>query len=136
MNDEGTFARWAAWAAAVLEKVDPTGACRAMLAERQADIDTDAEETQLVAAQFREELEKLGHDPDRACVFIPSRVAATWLKTATQEHRRTNMASAHLASLGIPELTKKKTGGVPGWRWLGKQADAASNMARLNVTKS
>ena len=126
------FSRWAAWEKAVLAKVDPDGkASPPLVASRQGEIDDDAEEAQLITWQFRDELQRLGHDPDCTCVFIPSKTAALWLKHATGDHWPTNRASGHLATLGIPELQKSKKNGCPGWRWGGKNADPDAKMQRL-----
>jgi hypothetical protein len=128
------FSRWAAWEAAVLARVDPEGKARELVAARQNEVDDDAEEASLVAGHFRDEIQQRGHDPDKACLFIPSEVAAIWLSAATRVHWPTNKASGHLATLGIPELAKAKTNGRVGWKWLGKLGPLNATMRRVEKT--
>jgi hypothetical protein len=123
--------RWAAWAGAVLARVDNPEECRAVILRRQQEVDHDRGEAELVEAEFREMLSRAGHDPDRGCVFIPSGKAADWLRAATKKHRTTSQASAYLQGLGIPALSKTKKDGRPGWRWRGPLAPADATMTRL-----
>jgi len=119
-----SFSRWAAWEQDVLARVGLSAACQRLIRKRQDVVDSDADEADLVMAQFHQELRQLGHDPDRGCVFIPSGDAADWLKTATKQHRATNKATAYLGSLAIRPLTKTKKDGKPGWKWRGEKATA------------
>lgn len=118
--------RWAAWEEGVLARVGRSVACQRLLRKRQEVADSDADEAELVAAQFRQELGQRGHDPESVCVFIPARDAADWLKGATRQHRATNKATAYLASLSIRQLSRTKKDGKPGWKWRGEKATAES----------
>jgi len=114
--------------------VDPAGKARALVAERQNEVDDDTEEASLVAGHFRDEIQRLGQEPEKVCLFIPSKLAADWLTAATRMHWATNKASGHLATLGIPELSKAKTNGRVGWRWAGKLGPLNGTMKRLEKT--
>jgi len=115
--------RWGDWEAGVLARLPEPAALLALIQQRQEAVDDDSEETELVRSHFRDELQRVGRDPDRVKVFVPSGVAADWLKAATKQHRQTNKASAYLRQLAIPELRKSKHDGRPGWLWQGVQAD-------------
>jgi hypothetical protein len=117
------FTRWGPWERDVLACVgDPEG-CQKLIAERQASIDGDQEESDLVREAFVLALRAAGHDPDTATVFIPSARAAEIVNEATGEQRPTQRASAYLLTLTIPELWKSNaTDGGRGWRWTGKDA--------------
>jgi hypothetical protein len=123
--------RWGAWAGGVLARVENPEGCLAEIVRRQEAVDDDAEEADLVAAEFRERLRKAGHDPDRACVFIPSKQAAEWLKAATGTHRATNRATAYLDGLHLPQMARTKKDDHPGWRWRGPLAPEGATMTRL-----
>lgn len=113
------YTRWAAWEREVLSKVDRPAECQKLVKSRQQEMDDDRSEAELVADHFREELIQRGHDPDRDSVFIPSQVAADWLTAVTRTSSATNRATTHIEGLGIPELSRTKKAGRPGWRWLG-----------------
>jgi hypothetical protein len=136
MSQLGNPFRWAAWAGDVLSRVENNEECLAEFQRRQEAVDDDNEEAELVAAEFADRLREAGHDPESACVFIPSRIAAEWLSAATRQSCSTNKASAHLKALRLPRLEKTKKDGCPGWRWRGVNAQEDATMARLHQSKS
>ncbi len=85
-------------------------------------MDDDQEEADLVRAAFADALQRLGHNPERGCFLIPSKVAAEILKDATGEARPPNKASAYLKTLGITELRKSDRSDARGWVWSGRQS--------------
>lgn len=85
------YSRWGLWERDVLEKLPEPNEVQQVIRERQAEIDTDAEETGLVADYFQSRLEDLHYDTDTERVFIPSRIATQWLTEAT--HRDFNAIS-------------------------------------------
>lgn len=132
MTELKTFTRWADWEQAVLSRVNDPEKCQQLIRQRQQTVDDDATEALLVAAEFRQELQRRGFDPDTACVFVPARVAAQLLKKATGVHRATNYASRHLGMLKVSELSKTAKDSMPGWRWRGSKADEDQTMAWLD----
>jgi Bifunctional DNA primase/polymerase, N-terminal len=119
-----TRTRWASWEQGVLSHVSGYAACQDIIVSRQAAVDDDDEERDIVAAVFRDRIRPSAGDPDKAHVFIPSWMASQWLQDATQEKRPTNRASSYLLGLGIPELRKSSDGGQRGWRWKGEGSPA------------
>jgi hypothetical protein len=68
------YSRWGSWEQGVLSHVaDPT-ACQATIEERQAAVDDDQAEKDLVREAFEEEIRQRGYDPARSVLFLPSRV--------------------------------------------------------------
>ena len=116
--------RWAPWERGVLAHAVADGAelkvCQALIGERQGAIDDDDRERVLVRAHFRQAVrDKVGSADDK-WVFIPSEVVARWLKGATNEERPTSKAMTYLEGLGIPELSRSKSHGYPGFHWRGE----------------
>jgi hypothetical protein len=111
------FSRWGEWEQQVLSKVDKPADCQALINDRRRLIDDDRQEKDLVADQFRTELQRLRHDPDKEVLFIPSAQAADWLGHALGKTMPTNRATTYLRNLGLDELRITKTGGRPGWKW-------------------
>jgi len=95
------FSRWGMWERDVLEKLPEPNEAQAVIAERQAALDTDTEEAGSVADYFRERLEDLHYDADADRVFVPSKIATQWLC----------------------EATGRRFSGVAGGRYLGQQID-------------
>jgi hypothetical protein len=119
------YMRLALWENEVLAKVDDPAACQRVILQRQSEVDDDRQEAEEVAAQFRAELRRRGHNPDRECVFIPSAIAAAWLAMATGHRLAPNKATTFLKTLSISELRPTKITGRPGWRWTGPAAVAS-----------
>jgi hypothetical protein len=118
--------RWARWEQDVLSRVEDLGGCQELILARQAAIDDDENEKDLVAGHFREQLVALHWNPDTDHVFIPTGIAAQWVEAATGEKRPTNRASSYLRALGVPELRKSGDGGRRGWRWRGAGCPAST----------
>ena len=113
------YSRWPDFENEVMRAVDPTLEIMSTVSKRQAEIDDDDEETRLVRAQFRDELQRRGHDPDTDWVFIPSRIGAAWYLSATGERNAVNVAARRINTLGVRELKKSRRNGSPGWKWKG-----------------
>ncbi len=123
--------RWGAWEDAVLAKVGDPGEAQKVIEERQGVVDDDAGEAALVRAAFADDLRDRGHTPERAHVFIPSKVAAQILNDVTMERRPTNKANTYLGTLHIEELRSNRRSDSRGWVWLGREADPASKASEL-----
>jgi hypothetical protein len=130
----GEFSRWAAWEAEVLAACPDPAACRRVIAERQAAVDGDQEDSDLVRDAFAALLRGRGHDPDKAVVFIPSAEAARAVNDATGEDRPTQRATGYLGTLAILELrkTKRSDRGGRGWTWTGRGATPGAAAVPLN----
>jgi hypothetical protein len=127
------YTRWATWERDVLSRVaDPAGVQR-LIAQRQAEVDDDATEMELVRGYFRNKIADCDKHPDKACIFLPNPVAQVLLEGATGEYLPTNKALTKLEMLGIPELsmtTKKDEQHHVrrGWRWMGADAPKGAKM--------
>jgi hypothetical protein len=119
---EATFSRWALFEKEVLAKVKDPEKCKAVIAQRQAHIDDDSHEADLVAAYIRLRLCDERQNPDSCCFFFTTAEITTWLQQATGTKLPINKATPFLRHLSIPELTYSKKNGVPGWVWRGRKA--------------
>ena len=116
--------RWAEWEAGVLAKGPLPVSSRKLILARQTEADADAGERELVVGEFREQLRRRGHNPNRDKLFIKARLAADWLSEASRTNYTTSKASAHLKTLGLDELVPGvKSNGVMGWEWRGAKAE-------------
>jgi hypothetical protein len=122
--------QWADWEAQVLARVKEAQECRAVILERQAAVDDDASDAQLVAEQFRAMLKRSKHEPDRCYVLIPRKLAGKWLEAALGDSFTTSKARAILNNLGIPELRESASDGKRGWCWTGAKAN---NKVKMKV---
>lgn len=128
--------RWGAWEASVLACVEDPMACQDLIAERQAAIDSDNEESDTVRDGIAEALRKRGHsNPDADVVFIPSGEMAKIVNEATGQNFPTNKVSGHLKTLTIGELSKtdRTDLGGRGWIWRGKGAVSDTRPSALGA---
>jgi hypothetical protein len=121
-RQEAPYTRWAAFEDAVLAKVKGPDRCRELIRKRQAEVDDEANEADLVAAHFRLELREHDLDPARCCVFLSTAEVAEWLAAAGIKIAL-NKITTYLNTLTIPELRYTKKNGVPGWVWRGPKAE-------------
>src|SRR5262249_3220099 len=128
------FTRWAAWEADVLSRVSDPGEAQGVIAERQADMDEDENESAVMREAFADELRRRRHDPDKEAVRIPPNAVAKVVAEVTGERFARNKASALLGTLAIRELRRLKgrTKGR-GWEWRGLQAPRDLDMAEINA---
>jgi hypothetical protein len=102
---------------------------------RQAVLDDDEQERDLVVAEFRERLLRKNIDPDRAVVFVPTSIIHDWLQHATDERRSVTKVTPYLRTLAIAELRfASKRNGVPGWEWRGRQAPKNAKAVHIERT--
>lgn len=127
------FGRWGTWEADVLSRVAEPSECQTVISERQAEVDDDSSEAELVRQAFRASLEARNHDPDREVIWIDSRTAATWCNEALGERRPTQRATAYLETLTIPELrySRRKTG--RGFTWTGLESPQGAFAQKLKT---
>lgn len=125
--------RWGSWETEVLACVKDPAACQKLILERQAAVDADQEDSDLVREAFVTALRSRGHDPETDVVFIPSAKVAEIVNAATGEKRPTQRTTVFLLNLAIPELRKSNgTDGARGVRWTGKQAEPGETAMKLN----
>jgi hypothetical protein len=132
------YARWGAWEAAILARLPEPAECQTVIAERQAAVDDDAAEMDIVREGFIEELRTNGRTEDYMPCFPES--GAYWIATkdvgrivnlAIGEKRFGNKATAYLKTLGVPELRESRRGRGRGWVWRGKEAARESPPAKV-----
>lgn len=112
------FTRWGSWEGAVLACVDDPEACQKVIAERQAAIDADQEDSDLVREAIIEELRNKQHNPDTGVVYFSSDDMAVIVNEATGEPRPKNKATTYLKTLAIPELRNVQRSDLGGRKWL------------------
>ncbi len=129
------YSRWSTWEQAVLARVADPSECQRVIAERQAGIDDDQTEADVVRDGFREELKRRGHSPDTDVVFIPSKEAAIIINRIENEERRPfPRAMNHLYMLAISEIRKSNRGGSMGGRgcvWVGEHSEPGAPATRI-----
>jgi hypothetical protein len=90
------YSRWGAWEQEVLACVPRADVCQVVIVKRQAEVDGDQEDSDLVRGAFVAALRTNLHDPDTQVVFIPSSEAARIVNEATGECRPTQRATSYL----------------------------------------
>jgi len=129
------YTRWADWESEVLACVDDPSKCQEMIAERQAAVDGDQEDSDLVREAFVTFLKADGKNPDKDVVFFPTQMAANIVNQVTNEpHRPTQRTTTYLGTLSITELRKSNwTGGGRGWRWTGKESAPDAKAVKAGI---
>lgn len=116
-----THSRWAAWEGDVLAKLPDAEALQAIIRERSADSDADADDALLIEEFFEEQLDGLEYDVAADPVLIPSNVAADWYTRATHEKRPINHACRILhQAIGegkFAKLSSYRSGTFRGFAW-------------------
>ncbi|BBO34729.1 bifunctional DNA primase/polymerase [Lacipirellula parvula] len=102
-----TFGRWAAWEQAIVSRLPEPGEAQQVIAERQAAINTDLDESEIVEEFFCDQLAKLGYDVQQESIRIPSAVAARWYGWAINEPVRSTVASKRMHQLSAEGQMKR-----------------------------
>lgn len=127
------FSRWSLWEQAVLSRIGDPTECQRVIEERQAVIDDDKTEADMVREGLRNELSRRGHDPDTEVIWIPSTEAAQIVnRIENEEHRSYNRAMTHLYMLNIQELRRSNRGQRRGCVWSGRAAPSNTPAKCLN----
>lgn len=79
------FTRWATWERDILQRLPEPADAQKVILERQAAVDVDCEEADIIEEHFGEQLTRLGYDIDRERVFLPSQTTARWFGWATNQ---------------------------------------------------
>jgi hypothetical protein len=125
------YSRWSTWEQAVLSRVAEPSECQAVIEERQAVVDIDQTESDIVRAGFRDELIRRGHSPDSETIWLASEDAAKLVNRIENEDRRPfNRAMSHLYTLAIPEIRRSNRGARGrGCEWVGQAARSGKDDA-------
>lgn len=97
------FSRWGDWERDVLARLPDPIESQRVIRERQAEVDTDSEESSVFVDFIKEELASLTYRPE-SVVFIPSRVLCDFYNDVFREHKSTN-AVTRLVKQWIEERT-------------------------------
>lgn len=124
--------RWGHWEQAVLARLHDPQRLQEVIRERQATIDDDEEDKDIILEAIYHRIRGDGHVPDQACVLITSKDMAVIINEALNEQLPVNRASSFVKTLGIPELRKSDRGCARGWIWCGREATLGTPQ-RLNV---
>jgi hypothetical protein len=127
------YTRWAPWEHGVLAHVGDPSECQKVIAERQAEMDDDANESEVVRQGFCSAIKARGYNPDLRIFFITNGEAAQIVAEATREAMPTNKVKAYLDTLAIPELRKSASDGVRGYRWTGTEAPSGEKAKWLST---
>ncbi len=79
------FSRWGAWEEAVLSRLPDPNEAQKVIAERQAEGNVEADESEHVEEYIRERLEELTYKASEDRIFLPSAILAEWYGVATGE---------------------------------------------------
>lgn len=128
------FTRWATWERDVLQRLPDPAAAQALIMDRQAVVDVDAEEAGIIEDYFAEQLGRLKYDTQAERIFIPSQHAARWYVWATNDRQNVGAACRILTQLAtegrLPHLQQNKCKSWGrGFVWHGEQADVMTPTA-------
>ena len=116
------FSRWGAWEADVLSRLRNPERIQALIAARQADADTDADDAELVREAVEAMLVRCKHVPSDSVVNIPSiRLGPVVAKALGRSDG--NAALKYLKSLAVPCLTPERDKNRRFWRWAGPDSN-------------
>jgi hypothetical protein len=129
-----SFTRWASWEQEVLAACPDPAACQRLVAARQAAVDCDQEDADLIHDAIAAMLRDRGHDPDRDVIFLTSKELTPVINEALEERRTVSQTSKYLGTLAVAELRRSAKHGrkARGWRWAGTKADAGQAAVPLN----
>jgi hypothetical protein len=129
-----SFTRWASWEEEVLAACPDPAACQRLVAIRQAAVDCDQEDADLIHDAIASMLRDRGHDPDQDVIFLTSKELTPVVNEALEERRTVSQTSKYLGTLAIAELRRSSKHGrkARGWRWAGTKSDAGQAAVPLN----
>jgi hypothetical protein len=123
-----SFSRWATWEQAILSRLPEPNEAQAVILERQAVVDVEAEDSAIFEDYIEEQLRRLEYDTDTDTVHISVEVATRWFNWANHEKHRPGAVTRMMKQLIEENRTKNlrlnpcKTYGR-GFQWVGKNAD-------------
>ncbi len=118
------YTRWSHWERDVLSRLPNPEDAQRLILERQDSVDADGEEAVVIEDYFSRCLSRLGRNPEKCHVFIPSRVACEWLAAAFRERLTVNRATAilkmHVATGASSRLAYQRLTSERGFVWKGE----------------
>ena len=118
------YSRWGQWERDVLSRLPIPEDAQKLILERQASVDADGEEAEIVEHYFAKCLRGLHYDPEKAHIFIPNRVACDWLSSAFKEkltvQRATQILKMHTSTGAIKRMTYYRLSAARGFVWKGE----------------
>jgi hypothetical protein len=119
------YSRWGHWERDVLSRLPLPEDAQRLILERQESVDADGEEAIVLEDYFARCLKRLGYDPGKSNVFIPSRIACEWLSAAFRERLSINRATAilkmHTSTGASSRLTYQRLSAARGFVWAGAE---------------
>ncbi len=124
------YSRWGDWERDVLSRLpEPTEAQQVIL-ERQAIVDVEADEAELVQDFIKQKLLEFRYDVDADRIFLPSAVLARWYNWATNENHSvigiSRMLKQKIDEGKMPSLSRCGRSYGRGLLWTGENADPAT----------
>lgn len=81
------FTRWASWEREILARLPEPAEAQAVILDRQASVDVEVDEVEIIEDYFFGQLEILRYVKESDRIFIPSEIAAKWFNEATNERK-------------------------------------------------
>lgn len=127
----GHHSRWGAWESSMLCKFPNAEEIQHTIIERSETADTEFEEAALLEEYFEKCLEELGYETSIQKVHIPSKIAADWYRSGTNNRKASDIAASKIINQFCEEGRLTKIGINPsrkygrGFLWVGNSdADA------------
>lgn len=121
------YTRWGKWEKDVLSRLPDPNEAQRVIAERQAQGNVEADESELLEEYIAEQLESLGYVASEVQVMIPSAVLHMWFNAATGEKRSTidvgRIVSQKIAEKAVQRLTKYRYKKFKCVLWVGEEAN-------------
>ncbi|MDA1055197.1 MAG: hypothetical protein O3C40_32645 [Planctomycetota bacterium] len=131
------FTRWATWEKDVLQRLPEPEEAQRVILERQAAVDVEADEAELIEEYFAEQLDGLTYRSDLDHVFVPSAIATRWFNAATNDNAKAipvgRMIGQMIDEDRIKRLRRNKclTWGR-GFVWIGSE-EASDEAVRTDI---
>lgn len=113
--------RWGSWEKDVLSRLPEPADLQKIILERQSQVDVEEEEATMIECYVSDRLAKLGYDPSREWVYVPSQTLNRWYREATNERLSTTQTTQIVKQLitegRIKRLTYKRTADNRGFCW-------------------
>lgn len=93
------FTRWATWEKDILQRLPEPEEAQRVILERQAAVDVEADEAELIEEYFADQLGSLTYRADRDQVLIPSAEVARWYNVATNDKHKVVAVSRIIGQL-------------------------------------
>jgi len=129
-----SFSRWGEWEQEVLARLPDAERLQALITARQAEVDDDQQESDIIRQAIEVELELRGHGkPDDIGVKIPVGAMAKIVNEALNERLGTAAVTTKLRAMGgsIKELKHTTNGSKRVWTWRGKDFSPNGRMENL-----